>query len=92
VTELPHTTFTPWLRRDQWALLCSVYADPDELPPSYDDWLRDAQGGLVAFTEAGYNVQRVDVDVEQWTLWCRRHRRRLDAAALMHFSIKRGAS
>jgi hypothetical protein len=89
---LTNTTFTPWLRRDQWACFCSVYADPSELPASYDDWLRDAQGGLVAFTQAGYDVQRVDVDLEQLMCWCRRRRLRLDAKALMQFAIERGAS
>ena len=85
-------TFTPWLRRDQWALLCSVYADSNELPASYDAWLRDAQDGCIAFMQAGYIVHRVDVDLKQLMTWCERHGRRLDAQAMMYYSMERGAS
>ena len=87
-----HTTITPWLRRNQWALFCSVYADPHELPASYDDWLRDAEHSRSAFTQVGYRVQQVDVDVDQLMAWCRKRGQRLDGQALILFSTERGAS
>jgi hypothetical protein len=84
------TTVTPWLRRDQWDRFCSVYADRHELPASYDEWLHSAQRSFVAFTQAGFDVRRVDVDLDLLISWCRRHRKRLDAKALTYFAMERG--
>jgi hypothetical protein len=84
VTQVPPAR-TPWLRRDQWTLFCSVYDDPHELPASYDDWLRDAQSAAIVFAEAGFAVERVDVDLNELIAWCRRRRQRLDALAMTQF-------
>jgi hypothetical protein len=42
--------------------------------------------------QAGFTVQRVDVDLKQLMSWCERHGRRLDVQAMMYYSMERGAS
>jgi len=82
----PTPTRTPWLRRDQWDLFRRVFAGDDELPASYDEWLRGSQDAVLQWTAAGFHIKRVEIDVEQLVAWCRRQRRPVDALAMMLFS------
>ena len=81
----PPVTRTPWLRRDQWDLFCSVYAG-DDLPPSYGAWLETNQQALLDMATAGIQVRRVTIDVEQLIAWCKQRGRPVDPLSMMLFS------
>jgi hypothetical protein len=77
----------PWLRRDQWDLFRTSYADPAELHSSYEEWLMETENSIRVFQRAGLSVLRVDVDIPEWLAWCKEERRRTDAQALLLFMM-----
>ena len=79
-------TLTPWLQRDQWTRFCEVFAGDDPLPPSFDCWLTDSQNMALEMTRAGFNVRRVEIDVEAMVKWCNRRGRVVDPLSMMLFA------
>jgi hypothetical protein len=59
-----------WYRREQWATLRALAADPEVLEPTYDEWLHVAEQALTTLRQAGIEPRRVDVDVLALKRWC----------------------
>lgn len=78
-----------WYRRDQWSLLKSASADAEDLEETYDEWLEYAQRHFKDIWDAGIDLHKVDVDVEDLIAWCQEHNRPLDAAARAEYVTKK---
>ena len=81
MTDNSLITGIAWYRRDQWARLRGLAADPDKLEESYDDWLAGAQKTLIRMAATKVRAQRVEVDVDALVRWCRLEGRPMDSAA-----------
>jgi hypothetical protein len=78
-----------WYRRDQWPLLKSASADAEDLEETYDEWLEYAERHFKDIWDAGINLHKVDVDVEDLIGWCREQNRPLDGSARAAYVIKK---
>jgi len=58
-----------------------VSADVEELEESYHEWLATASTRFRQLQELGFNIRRVDVDVEDLVEWCKQQGRPADGAA-----------
>jgi hypothetical protein len=59
-----------WYKRDQWQLLLNVSADRDDLEPTYAEWYKDAEKTLEKLRQAGLDVVKVNVQIEELLDWC----------------------
>ena len=79
--KIPTRIALPWYRREQYARLRELSVDPDNLQPSYDEWLASAERSEQELRSAGAQVTRVDVDVELLQGWCAERGLSLDGFA-----------
>jgi hypothetical protein len=74
-----------WYAEAEWQRLREVAADPDELKPTYAEWLQGADQAARDLTALGMLVERVDIRVSELETWCRTHNRVLDGQARSEF-------
>jgi hypothetical protein len=78
-----------WYRREQWPLLCSLAPDHDELEETYDQWLAVANKAFEDLRCQGVRAEKVDIDVQELSAWCKKHGRPLDADARAAFASQK---
>lgn len=64
-----------WYREDQWELLKSTAADPEEIEDTYQEWLKGALNLIKTLKRQGLDVCKVDLDVGRFNDWCQMNRR-----------------
>src|SRR5437867_1955854 len=74
-----------WYRKEQWALLRELDADPDALDDTYEEWLASATRTMATLRSRGVLVQRVPIDVEAVANWCARQARPFNGAGRAAF-------
>ena len=67
-----------WYAEDQWALLRQVSVDSDKLEPTHAEWLKGAEARYDELKKKGVKVDKVTVDVNDLTAWCREMGRPVD--------------
>jgi hypothetical protein len=75
-----------WFELEQWQKLQSalgVNARPDG---SYVDWVRQARHVMDAHIAAGYDVRKVNINVDEYLAWCRYKGIALSVAAQDQFA------
>lgn len=70
-----------WYRPDQWSLLRSLSVDSDKLEETYEQWLAFANKTVDDLRCQGISVQKMDVDVRELSVWCKKHGCPLDGDA-----------
>jgi hypothetical protein len=77
-----------WYRREQWPLLRAMSADADKLEATYDEWEAFATKHMRDLEARGIRVQKIDVDVETLTRWCKREGRAVDGDARAEYALR----
>ncbi len=85
------TTLIAWYRREQWSNLKQVSADAAELEDSYDEWVQNAEDAIQKFVAEGMSIRKVDVDVNELVLWCKKMCISIDGAARSQYASEKGA-
>jgi hypothetical protein len=70
-----------WYDRDQWQSLRQIATDPERLEASYEDWVAMAERVIHDMEASGMLIERVPVDAERLTAWCKDEGRPVDSAA-----------
>jgi hypothetical protein len=60
-----------WYTPETYAALLEVADDRDELPRTFDAWLRQAQKVLFVVRGKGLQPEQIFVDIEELSRWCR---------------------
>ncbi|MDT7849935.1 hypothetical protein Q9292_09960 [Methylophilus sp. VKM B-3414] len=68
-----------WYTAEEYDAAISIMADRDNLPRSYDAWLKKAIHTEQQAIASGYAVQRVIINPKEFSRWC--HDRGLDINA-----------
>ncbi len=68
-----------WWRREEWAEVRALFADPERFSPNYDVWLARAEQQLMQLKMRGQPVRRVEVGLDAVRAWCARHGRNINA-------------
>lgn len=66
-----HSIGVAWYKPEQWDLLKAVSEDRDELENTYTEWLEYAEKALREFRLKGIYLDKVEVDVEELSVWCK---------------------
>ncbi len=66
----PSAMGVAWYLPEQWAKLREVSIDREELEDTYDDWLKMVLGKLEELEKAGMVFEKVELDVDEWLIWC----------------------
>lgn len=62
-----------------------------ELEDSYDEWVQNAEDAIQKFSAEGMNIRKVDVDVNELVLWCKRKGLSIDGAARSQYAVEKGS-
>jgi hypothetical protein len=77
-----------WYSREKWEQLRVVAADPEQLGPSYEEWLEMAEGSLADLAGSGLRPEKVELDIDKLVAWCKAQNRPIDAAARADFTSR----
>ena len=78
-----------WYKREEWSHLLEISADRDELEDTYEEWLHNAETRLHEMAEAGINVMRVYINLDELQDWCIVQGRPLDGSARAVFTAEK---
>ncbi|MBN2129115.1 MAG: hypothetical protein JW741_06440 [Sedimentisphaerales bacterium] len=76
-----------WFRREQWGRLLEVSEDRDELEETFDEWVQVAQQRYDELRSSGYDIKKIDVDVEELVRWCLAQDRPVNGEARADFAL-----
>jgi len=86
MTRQPHVIGMVWYRQEEYARFRKLFRDGRKLPPTYKQWLKQANKGLEQLTAQGHLVEKVYLDLDTFPDWRRRRGLDIDADARMRFA------
>ena len=89
---MEHRFGVAWYGPSDWRAVRDAAVDPDELEPSYDDWLRLSSVSCGELAADGIIVERIRVEAGDLIVWCERQGVPLDASARARFTAEKLAS
>jgi len=78
-----------WFRREEWDRLLDVSDDRDDLEETFDEWVQVAQQQCEELGRLGYDVEKVDVDVEELVRWCLAQGTPVNGKARANFALRK---
>ena len=75
-----------WYRREDYDRIRTICADGDGFSPSYDDWLKAAEGLADRMKRAGSAFQKVYIDPDTFPAWCTSRGMNIDSKARIRFA------
>jgi len=78
-----------WYRSEQWSRLRDTAADPDALEDTHEEWRKLARKMVLDMAGRGIQAERVEIDVDELTAWCRERKRAPDASARAEFTTRK---
>jgi hypothetical protein len=77
-----------WYRREDYPRIREIMVDAHVLPPTYDEWQRQAERRERAAQDKGLAVIRAMVEPDEFLAWCAREDLNLDANARTMFAAQ----
>jgi len=74
-----------WLTREDYAAHRAL--DPNGLPATFDEWLRNAERGVEDVKRKGIFLHRVAIDPDELAAWCRANHRVVNGRARSQFAV-----
>jgi hypothetical protein len=59
-----------WYRPEDWPKLLNISRDKDELEDTYDEWLIQAEDSFRKTRDAGMDVTKIFINLDELALWC----------------------
>ena len=84
---MPH--FTPWYRRDEYALMREIMDDGETLPLNFDEWEKNAESERAA---EGLNLIPVLFGPDEFFTFCKEKKISPNRATAAAFARSRGAA
>jgi hypothetical protein len=79
-----------WYSRENYVRCLSLFDDGEQLPDTYDDWLKKANETVRQLTLAGQHVIKAEIDPNTFPAWCKAHGfKRIDAQARSYFGTRK---
>ena len=82
-------TGVAWYSPEQWEQMKAVVPDPENLEPSYEEWVSMASAALVQLKEAGIVWEKVLIEAEEFVAWCEEGQRALGSSARSQFAAEK---
>jgi len=77
-----------WYKKEDYETLKRLFADGDNLPTTYDDWLNTAERLLKQLRRDGQAFQKVYIDPDTFPSWCAARGLEMNAEARTRFSAE----
>lgn len=68
-----------WYDEEQWGILKA--REPEVLDDTYEEWRRNATSALHELRQAGHNIRKITIKIDQFDRWCAENSVRPDAEA-----------
>ena len=77
-----------WYKQEDYDALRAIFQDGDQLPPTYDEWLKKAEAKKAEGEAEGDQVVKVFIDPETFPEWCRIKNLPMDANSRSQLAIE----
>jgi len=84
----PEIQVLVWYKEEDYGTLRAMFADGDQLPPTYSDWLERAEEKKRQGEEEGDQVVKVFIDPETFPKWCEVKNLPMDANSRSQLAIE----
>jgi hypothetical protein len=84
--------FTPWYRREEYALMREIMDDGETLPLSFDEWEKNAESERAVAKREGVSIIPVLVGPDEFFAFCKEKKITPDRATAAAFASSRGAA
>jgi len=69
----PPAVGTCWIKEEDYLALLEIFDDGNNMPPSWNEWLKMAEEMERGLTAYGHAVLRVHIDPKTFPDWCAAH-------------------
>ena len=83
--------FTPWYRREEYALMREIMDDGETLPLSFDEWEKMAESERAVAKREGVSIIPVFLDPDEFFTFCKEKKIPPNSATAAAFASSRGA-
>lgn len=73
LAKKPSVTGMAWYRRETYADCLRIFSDSNELPDTFDDFIRIAEHREKQITNQGMKVVRAEINPQTFPRWCADH-------------------
>lgn len=73
MSKTVRATGIAWFLEKDWPRIRTLMTDSHKLPDTYPDWLRRAEMGEQQLLRSGLTVERVIIDPDEFSRWCKEH-------------------
>jgi hypothetical protein len=87
---MPH--FSPWYRREEYALMREILDDGETLPLAFDEWEKNAERERAAAKREGVSMIPILLDPEEFFTFCKEKKISPNRATAAAFASSRGAA
>jgi hypothetical protein len=87
---MPH--FTPWYRREEYALMREILNDGDTLPLTFDEWEKNAESERAVANRDGVSIIPVFLGPDEFFSFCVEKKISPNRARAAEFASSRGAA
>ena len=84
--------FTPWYRREDYALIREIMEDGEDLPLAFDEWEKNAECELAAAKREGTITIPVFIYPDEFFSFCDKWKIPLNKKTRAEFANSRGAA
>src|SRR5690348_1955772 len=77
-----------WYRAEDYDRLKAMFVDGDELPDTYEEWLKKAREVVGVMTLDRQPVEKIWIDPIAFPKWCSEHGQKLDASARTRYAAE----
>ena len=75
-----------WVKQADWARYVTLCIDRSNLPASYEKWLYSANKAAQTFARHGWEIVKVEVDLDAFLVWCKRRGLDVDGKARTEYA------
>jgi hypothetical protein len=75
-----------WFRREDYARARKLFEDGNGLPPTFDQWLKQAEKVKQNAEAHGFRVEKVHIDLDTFPAWCAERGLNVNAHARTQFA------
>lgn len=86
MTQQPQIAGIPWYEPENFDRLRSMFEDGNKLHGTYEEWRVAAESSRKNLESRGVRVVCVNIDPDQFPVWCRDNRMNLNAEARNRFA------
>jgi hypothetical protein len=84
----PRIVGVPWCREEDYDTFRNMVVDPDNLRPTWNEFVAVAEETEEFQKAEGRIVERVDIDPHAFQRWCQTHGCRIDTHAMRRFAYR----